>query len=54
VTELVAEGLRNRDIALRLGLAEHTVRNQMARIFVKLGVSNRTMLALWLVRGGRP
>jgi DNA-binding NarL/FixJ family response regulator len=51
VAELVAEGLRNQDIAARLGLAENTVRNQMARIFAKLGVTNRTMLALWLLRG---
>ena len=51
VARLVAEGFRNRDIALQLAISEQTVKNQMARIFAKLGVANRTVLALWVLRG---
>lgn len=46
VVRLVAEGLRNREIAQKLGVAEHTVRNYLCRIFEKLGVSTRVELIL--------
>jgi DNA-binding NarL/FixJ family response regulator len=46
----VAEGLTNRDIALQLGLTEHTVRNYLFRIFNKLGTSNRLELALYVIK----
>jgi len=52
VAHLVAEGLRNQDIAARLGISEQTVKNQMARIFVKLGLRSRAMLAVWTVTRG--
>ena len=46
---LVAEGLDNRDIAARLFLSEGTVRNRISAILDKLGLTNRTQLAiLWL------
>jgi two-component system nitrate/nitrite response regulator NarL len=41
VVRCVAEGLTNREIALRLKLTEHTVKNYLFRIFDKLGVSSR-------------
>lgn len=42
VLALVADGRANRDIAIRLGISEHTVKFHLASIFGKLGVSSRT------------
>jgi pimeloyl-ACP methyl ester carboxylesterase/DNA-binding CsgD family transcriptional regulator len=42
ILKLVAEGLDNRTIALRLGKSEKTVRNQLSLIFSKLGVQSRS------------
>jgi DNA-binding NarL/FixJ family response regulator len=50
VVRLVAEGLKNREIARQLNLSENTVRNYMFRIFDKLGTSNRVELELYAVR----
>jgi DNA-binding NarL/FixJ family response regulator len=47
VVRLVADGVRNQEIALRLNLSEHTVRNYMIRIFDKLGISSRVELVLY-------
>lgn len=45
VAHYVACGLTTRQISLLLGTSHHTVRNQIGRIFLKLGVSNRAELA---------
>jgi len=47
VIELVAKGLKNREIAKKLGIGEHVVRNYLGKIYDKIGVSNRVELALW-------
>ena len=38
----VARGLTNKQIALALGISEHTVKFHVSSVFGKLGVSNRT------------
>lgn len=42
VLVLVADGLRNREIAQGLGITEHTVKFHLAAVYGKLGVSSRT------------
>lgn len=46
LVDLVRQGLRNRDIASRLGVTEGTVKVYLHAIFDKLGVDNRTELAM--------
>ena len=45
VSQLVAEGLTNREVARRLHISPHTVNTHLRHVFDKLGVSNRTALA---------
>ena len=47
VIELVAAGFTNRDVAKKLGIDAHVVRNYLGMIYDKIGVSNRVELALW-------
>ena len=42
----LAEGITNKEIGRRLGLAEGTVKVQLNRIYRKLGIANRTVLAV--------
>jgi len=51
VVRCVAEGLTNREIARRLKLTEHTVKNYLFRIFDKLGVSSRVEVVLYALNG---
>ena len=51
VVRLVAEGMRNQEIALKLSLSEHTVRNYLLRVFDKLGISSRVELVLYAFSG---
>jgi len=51
VVRLAAEGMRNQEIALKLNLGEHTVRNYLIRIFDKLGISSRVELVLYALSG---
>ena len=52
-SELVAEGLTNRQIAERLFISPVTARNHVSRILTKLGLENRTQAATWLARSQR-
>jgi DNA-binding NarL/FixJ family response regulator len=47
VVHLVADGMKNREIAQRLKVKEHSIRNYLYRIFEKLGVSSRVELILY-------
>lgn len=47
VIQLVAEGLRNREVADAMGTTENMVKNHLRVIFDKLGFWNRVELALW-------
>lgn len=49
VVALVGEGMKNREIAEHLGIAEHTVSNYLYRIFDKLGVSSRVELVIYAI-----
>ncbi|ACM30218.1 response regulator transcription factor [Agrobacterium sp. SHOUNA12C] len=46
VLQLVATGLSNKQIGLKLDLHEKTVKHHMTQIFTKLGVANRTEAAM--------
>jgi DNA-binding CsgD family transcriptional regulator len=53
VAALVAEGLANADIALKLGLSRSTTKDYVANACHKLGVSGRTALGVWWVTKGK-
>ena len=52
VLRLVAEGMSNKQIGNGLGLSENTVKTHIARIMGKLGVHDRTSLAMRAVSLG--
>lgn len=48
ILDFVADGLTNRDIGIRLGLAEKTVKNYVSSILAKMGVESRTQAAVYV------
>jgi DNA-binding NarL/FixJ family response regulator len=47
VIELVAQGLKNGEVAQEIGTTEYVVKNYLRAIYDKLGLWNRVELALW-------
>jgi DNA-binding NarL/FixJ family response regulator len=47
VIELVARGLKNKEVADEIGTTEHVIKNYLRTIYDKLGLWNRVELALW-------
>lgn len=52
VLRLIAEGLSNKQIGLRLNLTEGTVKGYVSQILAKLRLADRTQIALYAVRHG--
>jgi len=52
VVALVADGLTNREVAVELGLSEHTIKKYLLRIFDKVGISSRVELVLYAMSHG--
>jgi DNA-binding NarL/FixJ family response regulator len=52
VLRLVVRGMSNKQIAVTLGTAENTVKEQLSAVFAKLGLKDRTQAALFAVRTG--
>lgn len=47
IVNLVRQAKLNKEIAYELRLAEGTIKEYLNRVFRKLGVKNRTELAIW-------
>jgi DNA-binding NarL/FixJ family response regulator len=47
VLGLVAAGMPNKRIAMRLEISEKTVKAHLTRVYERIGVSDRTQAALW-------
>ncbi len=54
VSQLVAEGLTNRNVARRLHISPHTVSTHLRHVFEKLSVSNRAALAAAVAQSATP
>jgi len=48
VLDLIGEGMSNREIAERLGVAEKTVKNHITSLLAKMGLQRRTQVAAWV------
>ena len=54
VVKLVVQGFSNREVALKLGITEHTVSNYLFKIYEKLGISSRVELMLYSLKDNPP
>ena len=52
VLQLVASGLSNKEIAVKLSLAESTVKNRLSVLFQKINVADRTQAAIYAITHG--
>lgn len=52
IVRLVASGLSNRDIAVRLHLAETTVKSYLSEVLTRHGLRDRTQLAVRAYESG--
>jgi len=54
VAELRSQGLSTEDIAATLFIAPHAAEGHLHRILIKLGLSDRTQLAAWMIEHPPP
>jgi DNA-binding CsgD family transcriptional regulator len=47
IVSCVTQGMKNREIALRVGTTEQVVKNYLRKVYDKLGVADRLELALY-------
>ncbi len=50
VLKLIAQGMFNKEIAIKLSISEKTVKNHISNIFKKINVSDRTQAAVYAIR----
>ena len=48
VLDLIGDGLSNREIGEKLGVAEKTVKNHITSLLPKMGLQRRTQVAAWV------
>ncbi|MPV89439.1 response regulator [Georgenia ruanii] len=48
VLDLIGDGLSNREIGEKLGVAEKTVKNHITALLSKMGLQRRTQVAAWV------
>jgi DNA-binding NarL/FixJ family response regulator len=53
VIELVAAGLTNQDIAIKLAISKRTVDNHISNILTKTKTDNRVSLVRWALQWGK-
>lgn len=52
IVQLLSCGMKNAQIATQLVVTEHIVKNDIRRIYDKLGFNNRTEVAMWAMKNG--
>lgn len=54
VMHLIADGCANKDIAVHLGIAVHTVKTHVHNLLLKLGLRSRLEVAIRVYAASRP
>jgi DNA-binding NarL/FixJ family response regulator len=54
IVQLLADGMKNPDIATVIGTTEDVVKNDLRHIYNTTGMDNRVELALWYVARTEP
>ena len=52
ILRLIASGLANKEIGVKLQLSEKTIKNYVSRILSKLNVSDRTQAVVYAIKAG--